>query len=223
MAKTRGILEPVSGPVGPVSYGSWKGIPWVRIRKPKTKKKRKRTEAQIANQEKFNYVNWFLKPFHQYLNIGFKNEAVQKTEISAAFSVVFHQAVVGKYPNLSIDYSKVKISTGPLPPIYEVTMTLTAPNAIELNWQNRPDREAKHNDQVMLVIYCPELHRTDGFAGNANRNLKKYTFEFNSKMVGKVLEVYIAVTSFERNKISESQYLGKITPLNNQQGQLSMF
>ena len=209
MAKTTsGILGPFSGKIGAVIGGTWKDITYIRQVSKKTKKPR--TPAQIANQEKMKYVNKFLVPFHPFINVGFKNEAVQKTEISVAFSIVFKQAVTGTYPNFGIDYSKVMVSMGNLPVMNQPTIELTAKNLLKLRWLKETDLDAKYSDQVMLVVYCPETHKADGLTGGFKRNALECTFELHKSYVGKTLEIYVGMTSFNRDQISNSIYLGRI-------------
>ncbi|WP_449435333.1 hypothetical protein [Pedobacter steynii] len=62
----------------------------------------------------------------------------------------------------------------------------------------------------MLVIYCPELHKTDGFTGGVKRRDKTCTFKFDQKMVGKRLQVFVSISSLNRKKIGNSRYLGSI-------------
>ena len=204
-----GILGPGSGKIGPVVAGTWKGIPYLRLT-PKIKKNRKRSQGQIENQEKFDYVNQLLVPFHPYVTIGFKHEAERKTEISAAFSVNFHHAIVGVFPNLSIDYSKLVLSVGKLPGLTGVIMERVDPDILKLSWPKIDSKYAIFNDQVILVAYCPELKKVDGFVGGVKRTEKECTLKLEPKMRGKVIEVYVFVMSIDQKKISNSQYLGSM-------------
>ena len=89
MAKIKkGILGAVSGKIGPVIGGTWKGIPFIRP-VPRTIKK-SNTPAQIESRQKPRFMNELLVPFHPHVSIGFMHHADQKTEISAAFSENYH-------------------------------------------------------------------------------------------------------------------------------------
>jgi len=205
-----GILGPVSGKIGPVVGGTWKGIPYLRLAPKKDGKKRKRTVGQIANQEKFNYVNQLLVPFHPYITIGFKHEAEHKTEISAAFSVNFNRAIIGVFPNLSVDYSKLVLSVGKLPGLTDVVMERIDPGVLKLSWTKDDCKYAIFNDQIILVAYCPELKKVDGFVGGVKRTEKECILKLEPKLRGKILEVYVIVSSVDQKKIANSQYLGSI-------------
>lgn len=213
MAKLKnGIFGPISGKLGPVVGGVWNGIPYLRTA-PKVKKKPAvRSEAQIANEQKMKFLNEVLVPFHPFINIGFQNLAQGKTAISAAYSLNFHQAVTGRYPNLGVDYSKLIISKGALPGLNSPVMALTSADVIEITWQNSDSNMATYNDQLMFVVYSPHLDFSDGFVGAALRRDLHCSFRLDPRLIGTPLEVYIGLTSHNRKKISNSIYLGQIKP-----------
>lgn len=209
MAKIRkGILGPISGQIGSVIGSSWKGIPY--IREESQKEPKERTKGQIATQQKMKFINDALVPFHPYINIGFANNAVQKTEISAAFSLNYDTAFLGVYPNLSVDYSKLIISVGKLPMIEDITVALTDPENVKLTWSQNNVQPASFDDQLMLVLYCQELHKADGLIGGFKRTDKQCIFKFNPKFAGKTLHVFVSMTSINRKKIANSLYFGTI-------------
>jgi hypothetical protein len=213
MAKLKkGIFGPISGKLGPVVGGTWNGISYLREAPKKKAVPSPRSSAQIANEQKMKFVNDLLVPFHPYVTIGFQNESLGKTAISVAYSVNFHNAVLGVYPNLDVDYSKMVISVGPLPGLNQPVMQLSAPDIIEVTWQQNSNRKASFDDQVMLVLYSPALKMADGFTGGAKRTAKQCLFRFDQQLIGRELEVYISVTSLDRKKIANSIYMGRIVP-----------
>nr|WP_121269142.1 DUF6266 family protein [Pedobacter schmidteae] len=213
MAKLKqGILGAISGTLGPIVGGMWKGIPYLRRRPKKGKTKKPRTAAQIANQEKFKFANNWLIPFQPFVAIGFHNQANGKTAIAAAFSANYLQVISGVHPNFVVDYPKVTISKGKLPPLENPVVQLTAPGVMKITWQPNSTTKTSYNDQLMLVLYSPELQIADGFIGSASRADAQYTFTFNPQLVGMVLEVYLTVVSLDRKRVANSQYMGRIEP-----------
>ncbi|WP_316811441.1 DUF6266 family protein [Pedobacter heparinus] len=208
----KGIFGPISGKLGPVIGSSWKGIAYLREVRPKKETKVPRTEAQIANEQKFKFVQNWLVPFHPYVTIGFSKKAIRKSEINVAFSANFHLAITGVYPNLDVDYSKVIISAGELPQLDQPAMELVLPDTLKITWQQNTDPGASFDDQLMLVLYCPELKMADGLTGGVKRKALTCSFQFDPLLIGKPLEVYIAVTSSDRKKIADSRYLGRMEP-----------
>lgn len=208
----QGIFGAISGTLGPIVGGMWKGIPYLRQRPKKGKNKKPRTAAQIANEEKFKFGNNWLIPFHPFVAIGFNNQASGKTAIAAAFSANYLNVISGVHPNFVVDYPKVIISKGKLPPLENPAVLLTAPGVLEITWQPNTGTKTSYNDQLMLVLYSPELKIADGFIGSANRADGQYTFTFDQQLAGKVLEVYLTVVSLDRKKVANSRYMGRIEP-----------
>lgn len=213
MAKLKhGIFGPLSGKLGPVVGATWMGIPYLRQAPKKSDRAKPRSAAQIANEQKLKFVNIVLVPFHPYVTVGFNNLAIQKTAISAGFSANYHQAITGIYPNLGVDYSKMIISKGELPGLSNPNMKFIAQDLLEFTWQNGTDITESYDDQLMLVLYAPELHIADGFIGGTKRAERHRVFKLDPQLIGKALEVYISVTSLSRKKISNSLYMGRILP-----------
>lgn len=207
---TGGILGKVSGKIGSVVYVNAKGGNFVRKAPKKKPKGAPRSPAQIANEEKMKFANELTAPFHPFFTVGFQNLSPGKTAIHMAYSVNYHNAITGEYPNLGVDYTRVVISEGNLPQLNQPEMKLITGDVLELTWQQNTSSKASFDDQVMLVVYCPELKITDGFTGGAKRTAKQCLFRFDRRLVGKPLEVYLSVTSLDRKKVADSVYLGRI-------------
>ena len=99
---------------------------------------------------------------------------------------------------------------GNLQMISNISMKLSSPNTLEFKWKENSAKKTSFDDQVMLVIYCAELHETDGFIGGVKRADEQCTFKLNETMVGKALDIYISLSSIDRKRIANSQYLGSI-------------
>ncbi|NRF39540.1 DUF6266 family protein [Pedobacter foliorum] len=209
----KGIFGPISGRLGPVVGGVWKGIAYLRGAPKKKIKSAPRSQLQIENEQKMKFMNEVLVPFHPFINIGFQNLAKAKTAISAAYSANYYTAITGVYPNLGVDYSRLVLALGNLPGLNSSQASLSAPDTLQLNWIANQGNKAVYNDQLMLVVYSPQLGISDGFVGAALRRDLQCSFKFDPRLVGMQLEVYVSLTSFDRKKIANSIYLGRIDPL----------
>ncbi|MNL19175.1 hypothetical protein D3C87_1403620 [compost metagenome] len=213
MAKLKhGIFGPISGKLGSLVGASWMGIPYLR-QAPKAKTRpAPRSAAQIANEQKMKFVNELLVPFHAFIAAGFQNQAIGKTALSAAYSINFHQAITGVYPNLGADYSKMTISKGLLPGLGNPEIVFTAPDTVQLIWQPNTSIKTMFDDQLILVLYSPELRLADGFTGGIKRSDRHCEFKIDTRLVGKALEVYLGLASINRKKAANSSYMGRLTP-----------
>ena len=198
----------LTGLIGPMIVSTWKGIIYTRARPRKTEVKKKGTPGQIAARGRFGYLVHFLRPFHSYLMIGFSNKAVGKTEINAAFTSNYRRTLTGVYPDLSIDYSQLLLSTGKLPGLFEVSLSCNAEGLMEMSWKAEANQPGKYDDHLLLVIYS-EFHKaTDGFIGNASRRDGYCSFPVRKEMQKGRIHLYVGLTSQNRRFASDSQYLG---------------
>jgi len=214
MAKlSKGIFGPVSGRIGSVVGATWKSIAYLRSMPRKKKQKTVRTPAQIANQMKFKFVTEWLVPFYPYVSNGFRHLAQERTEINAAFSLNYRQAAKGAYPDLSISYPDVVLSKGNLPGLMEAEVSRIGADVIQLSWgKNTQLRQVSFDDQLMLVVYSPELKIADGFIGGVKRADHKCSFKLNPKLANKALEAYVSTYTLSGKMVSDSKYMGRIAP-----------
>lgn len=213
MAKLKsGLLGPVSGKIGPVVGSSWKNINYVKERPKKKNKNLRRTPAQLANEKKFTFIQQWFVPFYPYITVGFANLASDRTEINAAFSANFKSVFSGIWPDITVDYSKLMVSIGELQGLNLVTIQRTAALKIDLVWERSQLRNISFDDQLMLVLYSPELKIADGFIGGVRRNALSYSHEMDPMLTGQAVEAYLSVTTSDRKSISNSIYLGRIEP-----------
>lgn len=105
-----GVFGPVSGKLGSVVGGSWKGIPYLRSVPKKKKKPAPPSAAQIGNEQKMKFTNKALVPFQAYINIGFQHYAIEKTALSAAYSRMGGQELVVYVSMTSMDRKRISDS-----------------------------------------------------------------------------------------------------------------
>lgn len=208
-----GILGPIHGKLGAIVGAVWKQTAYVRTMPKEKKTGFRATPAQIACREKFKFVQQWLVPFYAYVTIGFRNFAKDKTEINAAFSAIYRNAIVGVYPDLSIDYGKVVLTKGNLPGLFATQVMLAQPDLLKLNWKRNHNDDSSTDDQVMLIVYSRELKIVDGFIGGCNRANLQCSLTLNPKLIGKSLDVYVSVVSLNGKRVANSEYLGKVNPL----------
>jgi hypothetical protein len=213
MAKIdKGILGALSGKLGPIVGSTWKDVAYIRMANQSTAP-RAVSPAQLAHHQKFKFVTKWLRPLHSYLNIGFKNLAKNTTEINAAFSFHFKNALKGDPPNFYMDYQAVQIGLGDLKGLHQPGINFLTANSVQLNWQNENGLNSQYDDQLMLLLYNDETGIADGFIGGIKRAAKTCTFIFEHELTGLPLHVYVGMYELNGSKISNSQYLGKIEPI----------
>lgn len=169
------------------------------------------TDAQLANRIRTSLTAKLLRPIKPLIAITFKSlEFTQKDyAYNAATSYQKKNATQGEYPNISIDFSKVRIAQGNLMEALNPKVEVSDKGLL-FSWDI--DDKLEYNrkrDQVIVLAYTSQdsayflpsgARRSDG---QQLLELKQFSKERN-------FETYIAFISDDRKEISNSQYLGQI-------------
>ena len=215
----KGILGGVSGKIGNVVGGNWKGIDYLRTL-PSSYNDAKST-TQVSNRTKMAVCMRFIKQFKVFLRIGFKAMAVKKTAFNAAFAYNYHRVIQGDYPNFTIDYPAVTLSLGSLTGVFSVSLESTTAKTVNSTWDNNSNEgSAKADDLVMIVFYQEELNEVSIFKNAASREEDNCTLTVPSHFSGKDVHCWITtrrpegdVTPGESAEdcISKSFYAGTVS------------
>ncbi len=211
MAKlSQGILGGISGKVGTVVGGSWKGIDYIRSKPAQVANPR--TEGQVAQRTKFSATIEFLQPLNPFLKIGYKNYANKKTAFNAAMSYVLQNAITGTAPNFTVDYQNALVSRGSLTKALNPNAVSTNVAEIDFTWSNNAGSgNALATDKAMLVVYNPSDKSATYTTAGADRSTGAATIQVPATFSGDNVEVYIAFISADGVAVSDSIYVGQIT------------
>lgn len=170
------------------------------------------TDLQLANWQITRVVSHFLGPIKDFVNVGFSQEAkvAKKSAYNMATSFNRSNAIIGDYPDQKIDFSKVLVSRGKIPPTVQVGVELTA-DGLLFTWDTLvTDSGRKWNDQVMLMAYMPQLKEAVYLingdirtVGSDLLRLPKFTKEV-------VIETYISFIAANHKNVSDSIYTGEV-------------
>ena len=103
------------------------------------------------------------------------------------------------------------MSSGRLSNLFNPKIVFSSANALTLTWENIDESLSSPDDQLTLMLYCPELKKTEGFIGGVSRSAETHTFELNPRIVGQTLEIYVSTSSINRSQLSNSLYLGRLS------------
>jgi hypothetical protein len=221
MAKLKhGILGPLIGKIANMVGYERMGVPSIKIKKKKTKKKAVRSDAQKAVNLRFKIAKGFASDVDEFISVGYQLDVAGTTRIpeNAATSQLINEAMIGVYPEIKLDYSKVKLSKGQLPAPVNAAVKLEN-GILKFTWDVDPDCDYKLNrDQVMLLAYKPANRNSNFLLSGARRNegaeeLKVSIRATNqgSSHKDEFIEVYMAFISDDRKSISDSVYVGRVT------------
>ena len=204
---SQGILGGLSGKVGNVIGGNWKGIDYLRIKPSSVRNPR--TEGQVNQRNRFSIALGYLQPNLGFIKLGYKSFATKKTEFNAAMSYVLNNAVSGTAPNFSIDYSLALLSRGNLSAPLNGATDLTAAGEVSFSWDdNSAEGNANADDKAMLLVYNPSKKESTYILDGSDRSAGTQTVSIPSSYAGDTVELFMAFISADGSIVSNSIYLG---------------
>lgn len=211
MAKYRkGILGSFSGKVGNVVGGTWNGIDYMRSI-PNNRKDPK-TDAQMAQRERFKLVNVFLQKIKPVVNTGFMTGKKRMTALNRASSYNIKNAISGEYPEQKINFEALMISRGDLIPPRDSLAESTTPIQVDFSWSdNSGVGSAKADDRALILAYNTTKDRAIFIAEDGpQRQDGQYALEVPAGYGGDSMETYLAFVSADGTTSSDSEYLGTV-------------
>jgi hypothetical protein len=205
-----GINGAFIGKVGSVVGYQRKGVSYMRSL-PKVKKHRAVSEKEQANRERFAAAQAWLQPLTGYVRLGYKNYSPRCEGFVAAKSYLMKHAMSGSFPDFVFDPSLMLVSFGNLPGCSDARAECEEPGKITFYWQKREKLEAdRSSDLVMVLAYNPEKKLATADTAAARRASGKAELNNLIKHFGEEVHVYLSFTSSDRERVSNSQYLGKV-------------
>lgn len=205
----QGVLGAFSGKVGTVIGTSWKGIAIIRsiaasIVNP-------RTPAQLEQRAKFSLVGKFLRTLTVFLRIGFKSAAVKMSGYNAAMSYNVKNAILGLYPDFTLNYALLRVSQGNLPGALNPVAVSVVPATVDFTWEdNSMEAGTMADDKVVLLVYNPAKGKTLNAIGAMTRVDGAQTLALPDAFTGDQVECYISFANANESVVSDSLYVGSV-------------
>lgn len=170
------------------------------------------TVLQLANRQVTAIVADYLPPLKDFVKVGAraKGRPFGQTPYNVMVADARAHAILGKYPNQYLDFSRLRITQGTMAPPQDAKVELTEKGfAFEWNPENIRD-EDHYTDQVMVMAYFPELGITRYKTNCEERHKGEYLLPLDGIKNGYTAEIYIGFITDERDRISDSVYLGQL-------------
>ncbi|MEX2344759.1 MAG: DUF6266 family protein [Balneolaceae bacterium] len=211
MAKLNsGILGGISGTVGNVVGGRWRGIDYIRSKPASVKNPN--TEAQQEQRMRFRLTMSLLKKIRPYVSAGFQNGNRQQTAMNAAMSVNVREAIGGTFPNLEIDPSKLVVSVGDLAGSAQAELDVSVAETATVTWLNEAGTgNASDDDAVMALLYNKEKDDVIYKLHGASREDETLSITIPSSWSGDTVAGYITFRSETDRNVSNGIFLGEET------------
>ena len=205
-----GINGPFIGKVGSVVGYQRKGVSYMRSL-PRVREDRVVSEKEQANRQRFAAAQSWLTPLTVYLRLGYKNYSPRFEGFVAAKSYLMKHAMIGSYPDLVVDPSLMLVSFGSLSGSSDARAECEEPGKITFYWNTKETLKSGHdNDLVMVLAYNPEMKLAMADTAAARRGSGTAVLNNLIEPFGEEVHVYLSFTSLDRERISNSQYLGKV-------------
>lgn len=166
------------------------------------------TEAQLAQRMKLSLANKGLAPLRDVIKVGYQGN-------SKAFNMLIKQTmkefITGEYPDLSIDYSRIKIAEGKLRlPDNIAYEGDEETNCINISWSTDNTSMPKINkgsDRINLICLNRSSLATHKFYNIAQRKAGTAQISLPENRQIKDYHFWIYLTSHDWQDNSESWYL----------------
>ena len=213
----QGILGGVSGKVGTVVGGTWKGISYLRSLPASVKDAK--SIKQRTTRLRMLLVLQFLQTCTDFIRIGFKGYAIKMSAFNAATSYNYHHGITGEYPDLTYDFSGILASRGKLTAVDSATCSAPAALKVAVSWtDNTGIGNASSTDTAMLLVFNPEKTRSVYRLQGAIRSDGTVEMDLPQDFSGDEVHCYLAfadfgnlVTGQSKDYVSNSVYAGSVT------------
>lgn len=205
---TNGINGGFFGKVGNIIGSKWKGIYYMRGRADPVR--RKPSDKQREQREKFRFSSDFLQSIAPVIQIGFRSVEFKRSALNAALSDFMRNALEGEVPALSINYRRLSIARGTLLDVDNARVEAGEESLI-FHWRNNSaEGNADESDEVLLTAVS-DTHYPVYSIGRFTRADEEGTMQIFGVEPGTTFHCYIAMASVKHEKVTNSKYLGEIT------------
>ncbi len=202
-----GILGGISGKVGTVVGGRWKGVEY--IRSVGARRNRKPSFNQEVHRAKFTLAINFLREMSDLLAVTFPDTG-KMSGFNEATGVIINKAVTGLYPDLKIDYKEVQLSKGRWRNPDALAAASPAAGVVTFTWKNNVSLgKTRDTDKAILVVYCESLN-LPVFAINAGLRSEETATIAVPGFSGKPVQTWIAFISENESDTSNSVHTGEL-------------
>jgi len=211
-----GALGGFKGRVGNIVGSKWKGQSIMRARPDGVSNPR--TDLQQNTRMRFALMGHFLSTQRALVRIGFRTVVSNTTTHNEAMRYNLAYAIGGEFPDLFIDFSKVKLSFGDLPVLEDLEVSAASSKSLNLNWVNNAGNgNAGADDLLVLGVYDVESGQGFSLLGAYTRKQETALVKLPDNWIGRTVEVFVFMVSGlalsvlnDNAHISDTTYKGSI-------------
>lgn len=196
----------LTGKIGNLVGYTYKGKNYLKRRPVRTAEP---TEGELKSRFMMELVSNWLRPITPVLRKGFRNYSFNFEGFSAAFSVLYKQALVRDGFESRIDPSLVKVSSGDLGLPENLQANLNEQGDLEFSWTPMVSHNQGPRDRVLLLAYDPLSEEALYVLSGAIRYQGRDVLPMADARPGNY-HVYAAFVAEDNSSQSDSKYLGEV-------------
>ena len=204
---TKGVLGGFSGKVGPVVGYTLYGIDRMRSLPERTVPP---TANELKNRSRFKLVQEVLNSIKELIKVGFKDYWTVSGGMRGALSYNRQFALKTVGEEDSIDPAAFRISGGNLAGLAAAAVVQESEELLRFNWDPSLVEGGSRYDQVMLLAIDMQGRKACCQSTGNFRSTGTDVLILSEDLIGKEVDIYIAVVAKDRCSQSESQYLGRM-------------
>lgn len=210
MAKLgKGILGGISGKVGNVVGGNWKGIDYIRSKPSSVKNPN--TEAQQKQRQQFKIVSQFLSQIQPLVVMGYTKPTKNVSAMNVAMAYHLREAIAGEFPDYVLDTSRIQFSDGKLANAHGVVLDVSVIDTVSVGWQNDGAAlNASLNDVAMLLVYNTNKGIATYKANGSLRDNQAIELTIPAEWKGDDVAIYLAFRSETGKLSSNTLFVGQV-------------
>ena len=195
----------ISGRHGTAVAATIKGETVIKVYTPPSNPNTKKQQAQRL---KFGMIANALRPLRAIITVGFGD----KRGYYQAASLALRDAISGTYPDFSINYAKLVLSSGSLPPSPATSISASGNMNVAVEWDKTVWSTGDASDPVYVAFLNPLTQMVIFAEAQAKRGDGAVTILLPAPWLGATLHAWLFFTSDDRKLSSVSQYLGTVVP-----------
>lgn len=204
-----GILGAVSGKVGNLIFYISQSEARVRTA---GKRQAALTAAELINTSKMAVLMNFFKYIKPFIKLGFGTNLQNSKQNyhNAATSYNKKNALILIDNKVQLAYDRIRVSSGTgLEP--EQPSVKLIENELQFSWTHNEALNWEAGlDQVMMMAFFPEENMAVTEPAGAKRRTGHYSLLLPTMLAGKRMELYISFIAQDRQRVSNSIYLGRL-------------
>jgi hypothetical protein len=165
-----------------------------------------RTDKQVAHRAKFGYINSVLRPFYPVFKANFGGNQGIRYAINKAFK----DAIVGEYPDYSIDLEKLIFAEGTIYTVETATAEKVAPGKVKIEWDTTNLDGNVPTALANFVFYNELSDKALTVTSDVMHSVGTATVDMPAIWNGATIHCWIYFSTDNGLRFSNSQYINSV-------------